>query len=107
MKALITGVNGVVGGHLAEYLPATDWQLAGVALRGALKLASLVARVEIQAVDLLDAAAIQAVLDRTRPDVIFHLAAQSHVPTALAAPAETITNNIVAQLNVLEGIRSL
>jgi GDP-4-dehydro-6-deoxy-D-mannose reductase len=107
MRALITGVNGFVGGHLAEHLLAADWQVTGVGLHSPLKLASLVGRVDVLAAELLDAAATQAVLDRTRPEVIFHLAAQSHVPTALAAPAETIINNIVAQLNVLEGIRGL
>jgi GDP-4-dehydro-6-deoxy-D-mannose reductase len=46
-------------------------------------------------------------LDRVRPDRVFHLAAQSYVPTSWAAPTETLTANVTCQLNLFEAAREL
>ena len=106
MRALITGINGFVGGHLAEHLLRQGWHVAGLGLSGQASLAALRGRVEVVSADLLDPDATGAALATTRPDVIFHLAAQSHVPTAFADPAATINNNLFGQLNLLEAVRS-
>jgi GDP-4-dehydro-6-deoxy-D-mannose reductase len=107
MRALITGINGFVGGHLAEHVLRQGWQVAGLGLAGEIGLATLRGRVEVVSADLLDRDATYGALAATRPDVIFHLAAQSHVPTAFADPATTITNNLFGQLNLLEAVRAL
>ena len=107
MRALITGINGFVGGHLAEHLLARDWTVAGVAITPELRLAALRGRVELIAADLLEPGAAWAAVEATAPDVVFHLAAQAHVPTALADPAATLQNNLMAQLNLLEAVRAL
>lgn len=56
--------------------------------------------------DLLDPGHVARVVKRYRPDVIFHLAAQAYVPKAVAAPADTLINNAVSQINVLEACRA-
>ncbi len=107
MRALITGLNGFVGGHLAEHLLATGWQVAGVAFTSVLRLPSLQGRVQLLRANLLDQEAIRTALAASAPDVIFHLAAQAHVPTAFNDPAGTITNNLLAQLQLFEAVRAL
>jgi len=106
MRALITGMNGFAGGHLAEHLLARGWQVSGIGLSGEIHLQVLEGRVQPFAADLLDAAATRAALDEAAPDVIFHLAAQSHVPTAFDDPEATISNNLLAQLRLLEVVRA-
>ena len=55
--------------------------------------------------ELKDATAVRNVIRAIRPDRVFHLAAQSFVPTSWTAPAETITNNVISQVNLFEAIR--
>jgi GDP-4-dehydro-6-deoxy-D-mannose reductase len=64
-------------------------------------------RIRHCAADLRDAAAVRALLADIVPDVVFHLAAQSHVPTSHADPTGTITNNLLAQLQIFEAVRAL
>jgi GDP-4-dehydro-6-deoxy-D-mannose reductase len=106
MRALITGINGFVGGHLAEHLlTATGWQLSGTGREPELRLPSLRGRVDALPVDLMEADAVQRMIAQVRPDVVFHLAAQAHPPTSFRDPQGTLTTNIVMQLNVFEAIR--
>src|SRR4030088_3105074 len=55
--------------------------------------------------ELQDGSAVRGVIRATRPDKVFHLAAQSFVPTSWTAPAATLTNNIVSQVNLFEAVR--
>jgi GDP-4-dehydro-6-deoxy-D-mannose reductase len=100
--ALVTGALGFAGQHLlAELERQTSWDLIGLA-RGH---GTVLGRERLLACDLRDADLVRRVIEHYRPDLIFHLAAQSYVPKAFAAPAETITNNVVAQVNLLEACR--
>lgn len=102
--ALITGAGGFAGRHLiAELERETNWDIVGLTLRQA----TAGARARLLTCDLRDAELLGRTLGHYRPDVIFHLAAQSHVPKALAAPQETLVNNIVGQVNLLEACRRL
>jgi len=106
MRALITGINGFVGGHLAEQLRATtDWQLFGVMREPAFKIAALQQEVQAFPVDLMDAAAVRQLLRDVQPEIVFHLAAQAHPPTSFRDPAGTLTTNILMQLHLFEAIR--
>src|SRR3981081_1179224 len=62
---------------------------------------------EVNVVDceLQDARAVRGVIRAGEPARIFHLAAQSFVPTSWTAPSATLTNNIVAQVNLFEAVR--
>jgi len=110
LRILITGITGFVGSHLAEYALAKE----GVEVYGTVRWRSRMDNVEhiqdrIHLLDceLRDNVAVRKTLEEVRPDYIFHLAAQSFVPTSWKAPAETLTTNILSELNLLESIRDL
>ena len=64
-------------------------------------------RVHLFDCDLRDHVAVHTTLKEVKPDYIFHLAAQSFVPTSWKAPAETLSTNVLSELNLLESIRDL
>ncbi len=109
MKVLITGVTGFVGSHLAEFCQ----NLGNVEVVGTYRWRSPkhniahIKDLELVEMDILDATSCRQTLAAVEPDWIFHLAAQSFVPTSWAAPASTVNTNIVGQLNLFEALRSL
>lgn len=106
MRVLITGYGGFVGRHLAaELSAATGWRLWGTTWRADRSPAPPAPGVEAVAVDLRDAAAVESLFAALRPDVVFHLAAQSFVPDAWRDPWGTFETNARMQFNVLESAR--
>lgn len=109
MKVLITGITGFAGSHLAEY--CLDQQ-EGVEVVGICRWRSrreniehLEGRIEMHECDLRDASSVKTLIGEVRPDRIFHLAAQSYVPSSWNSPSETLTTNILGQLNIFEAMR--
>jgi GDP-4-dehydro-6-deoxy-D-mannose reductase len=110
MRVLITGLTGFVGSHLADYLVGRgDVEVFGThRWRSRMdNVEHLRKRMRLVECELRDAAAVRRVLRDVRPDRIFHLAAQSFVPTSWLAPGETLTGNIMGQVNLLEALRDL
>lgn len=108
MRVLITGINGFVGGHMAECLLAAGGvEVWGIARQSALVLPGLCGRVELITADLAYLDQVTEVLDRVQPDVIFHLAGQSHVPRSFVDPEYTLMTNILAQLHVFQAVLKL
>lgn len=110
MKALITGISGFVGSHLAEYLLATGRYDVSGTIRWRSRrdaIAPLCPRIQLHDCDIRDPSSIRSVIAAVRPDVIFHLAAQSYVPFSWRAPAETLSTNIIGELNLFESVRDL
>jgi len=106
MRALITGAGGFVGNHLCEYLLSqTDWELLGTVYPKRVEDRRPRPCFSLVHLDLRDAGQVGELIGDFRPDVVFHLAAQSYVPTSFSDPWETLENNLRAQLNVLEGVR--
>jgi GDP-4-dehydro-6-deoxy-D-mannose reductase len=106
LRALITGAGGFVGGHLSAYLLAhTDWELMGTVYPHPVEAQPQEPRLRLQHADLRDPQVVQALVAEVQPDYVFHLAAQSFVPTSFADPWDTLENNIRAQLNLLEAVR--
>ena len=110
MRALITGITGFAGSHLADYC----LKRGGVDVHGVIRWRSrteniehLEGRIHLHECDLRDASSTRDVIEATRPDYIFHLAAQSFVPTSWKAPAESLSTNIIGQLNIFEAVRKL
>ncbi|PKQ28059.1 MAG: GDP-mannose 4,6-dehydratase [Candidatus Anoxymicrobium japonicum] len=110
MKVLITGITGFVGSHLAEYCLARG----DVEVFGTVRWRSRMDNVEgitdditLMDCDLKDSVAVRHCLAQVKPDYIFHLAAQSYVPTSWKAPVETICTNMVSEINLFEAMREL
>lgn len=111
MRVLVTGITGFAGSHLADYLLT---ERPEVEVYGSLRWRSrrenithLDGRVRLVECDLRDRVAVDGMLAAVRPDRIFHLAAQSFVPTSWQMPEETFVTNVVGQINLFEGIRAL
>ncbi len=110
MRVLITGITGFVGSHLAEYcLKRGDVEVFGtVRWRSRMdNVQDIAGDIELIDCDLRDAVAVRHCLAEVKPDYIFHLAAQSFVPTSWKAPVETVVTNMVGQINIFEAMRSL
>lgn len=113
-RALITGVTGMVGSHLADYLlNHTDWDLYGMARwRSPLEnIAHLLPRINrrdrahLIHGDLRDSLSLAHVVREVRPDFVFHLAAQSFPKTSFDAPIETYDTNVEGTHRLLEALR--
>jgi GDP-4-dehydro-6-deoxy-D-mannose reductase len=109
LKVLITGITGFAGSHLAEYILNHH---PGVEVCGIRRWRSRIENIEhlldqIQVLEcnLVDSSSVKALIADVKPDRIFHLAAQSFVPSSWNAPAESLTTNIIGQLNIFEAIR--
>jgi GDP-4-dehydro-6-deoxy-D-mannose reductase len=108
VRALITGLSGFAGSHLAEYLlRQPDVEVSGVVFGPVNQAEHLLDRVQAHQIDLTDEQATRRVLSETRPDYIFHLAGQAFVPASWADPWQTLANNIRAQVNLLHGLVQL
>ena len=108
MRVLITGITGFAGSHLAEFL----CRKKGVEIYGIERWRSRPENIEhikdkinLHECDIRDASSVRKVISEIKPHRIFHLAAQSFVPASWTAPAETLTTNIIGQLNVFEAVR--
>jgi GDPmannose 4,6-dehydratase len=114
MKALITGITGMVGSHLADYLlENTDWKIFGLCrwrssldnLEHLLPRIERKDRIELLYGDLNDQVSLQHAVSSARPDYVFHLAAQSYPQTSFTAPLETLETNILGTARLLEALR--
>lgn len=102
MKALIIGAAGFVGRHLITHLKTLKWEVYTTKLPNE----KLNEDVQVYDLDILDQSAIQSLLDKIKPDYIFHLAAQSSVAMSWTQPALTVDVNIKGTVNLLEAIRN-
>lgn len=108
MKVLITGITGFVGSHLVEYcLKKDNVQVYGIKRwRSPLdNLSGIVDKVKLIDCDLRDENSVVLAIQETKPERIFHLAAQSYVQTSYTAPRDTLETNIIGTLNLLEAVR--
>lgn len=110
-RVLITGITGFAGSHLAEHFLADH---PGVEVFGTYRWRSrreniegIEGKVRLLECDLSDMTAVRNALEASRPDAIYHLAAQSFVPSSWVAPLQTLTDNITGQTNIFEAVRSL
>jgi GDP-4-dehydro-6-deoxy-D-mannose reductase len=105
LKALITGISGFVGSHLAEWLlDTTDWKVAGTVFGPYANIVNLCDRLELYPAELSRLDVMTFVLEQAQPDVIFHLAGQPLVSASQRDPWGTLETNIRVQLNVLEAV---
>ena len=108
-RALITGVTGQDGSYLAELLLSKGYEVVGVVRRTSHhsyeRIEHLLDRIEVVAADLLDQHSLTVVLQDTRPDEVYNLAAQSYVPTSWTQPVLTGEFTALGVTRILEAIR--
>ena len=111
MKVLITGITGFVGSHLADNILAhhAPTQVLGLARwrAPADNIRNILDKITLCYGDLVDYASLKKIPDDHRPDIIFHLAAQSYVDYSFLAPAATLEANVIGTCNLLEAIKTL
>ena len=109
-RVLVTGVTGFAGSHLVDYmLTRNDCEIFGIQRwRSPLEnVEHFKEKITLVECDLRDASSTRDTLERMRPDWIFHLAAQSFVPTSWSAPTESLTTNVLGELNIFEAVRRI
>lgn len=109
-KVLITGITGFVGSYLAEYilsLKDKNIQIYGTRRwrSPTENIESIIDKIELHYCELLDFKSTFDCIRKIKPNIIFHLAAQSYVMTSFNAPVNTIETNVCGTINLLESIR--
>lgn len=113
-KILITGINGFVGSHLADVLVSQNKNVHGIVRRHSAgydldNIAHLTEEkhITLHEADMTSFSSVEQVIAKVAPDVIYHLAAQSFVPTSWADPNGVMQNNVQSTLNLLQAVRAL
>jgi len=109
MRILITGITGMVGSHLAEYILKNHPE---VEVNGLVRWRSpldhirpILNQIHLHQAELRDLNSLIKLVRHTRPDWIFHLAAQSYVTTSFDLPADTLHTNVIGTTNLLDAVR--
>ncbi len=114
--ALITGITGMVGSHLSDYLlENTEWKVYGLIrwndrmdnIEHLMHRINNKDRIELVHGDINDLASLISACSKVKPDYVFHLAAQSYPKTSFDSPLETLETNVIGTAKVLEAIRTL
>lgn len=115
-RALITGITGMVGSHLTDYLlENTNWDIWGIArwrspmdnIEHLLDRVNRKDRLFLQYADLRDELSLYHAVKAARPDYLFHLAAQSFPRTSFESPLDTLDTNVQGTCRLLETLRML
>ena len=116
--ALITGVTGQDGSYLAEFLLNKDYIVHGTRRRSSLFNTERIdhlyndnklkeKRFFLHYADVTDGSNILNIIEKTRPDEIYNLAAQSHVHVSFLTPEYTANVDALGCLRILESIKNL
>lgn len=117
-RALITGVTGQDGAYLAEFLLGKGYEVHGVKRRASLFNTSRIdhlyrdpheegVRFFLHHGDVTDSSSLIRIMQHTKPDEVYNLAAQSHVAVSFEQPEYTADTNALGTLRLLEAIRIL
>ena len=114
-RALITGITGMVGSHMADFLlENTDWEIIGQCrwrspldnLQQHISRINNKDRMQLIYADLRDCISIENMVKEAKPDYVFHLAAQSYPKTSFTSPLDTFETNIQGTARLLEALRN-
>jgi nucleoside-diphosphate-sugar epimerase len=107
VTVLITGIGGMVGSHLADYICTKDVCVIGTYYKPTVNLSELVKGVELFECDVRYFKQLYECILQYKPEKIFHLAAQSYPTVSLIRPEETIDTNIIGTINLFETVKSV
>ncbi len=107
MKVLVTGATGMVGSTMCDFLLDKNVEIVGLKRwRSPMdNVTQLIGKVKFYDGDLKDLSSMIDLIKTESPDIIFHFGAQSLVPISFTMPNETIQDNVIGTLNLLEAIR--
>ena len=109
--ALITGINGQDGSYLSEFLLEKGYEVHGTLKRNSVsenqtsRLGLIYNKITLHYADLTDLSSLISVIQKTNPDEIYNLAAQSHVRISFDQPLYTANVTGVGTLNMLEAVK--
>lgn len=110
MRVLVTGIDGFVGSHMAEFLLAIpNVEVHGTVLdpMQTANIKHILDHLHLHTADILDRGRLVSLIEQITPDRIIHLAGQAFVPNAFADPTSTFYANIMGGVHVLEAARLL
>lgn len=107
-SALITGIAGFVGSHLAEYLLSENVKVAGFyhPEHSTDNIAAIKKNLQLFSVNILKASEVKKALNAINPDYVFHLAASSSPAQSFQEPVQTLENNVIGQINLLDSLKN-
>lgn len=107
MRALITGITGFAGSHLAELLLDENIEVHGIQRwrSKSENIEHIKNKIHFHEADLLDAHSLYKVIGEVKPQYVFHLAAQSYVQSSWASPSNTLEVNIIGSVHLFEAVR--
>ena len=111
MRILITGITGFVGSHMADYLIKNVSGVKIFAIRrwrsrdDNIKQLYGIGRVKFLEADLTDRGSLHRAIRISKPDVVYHFAAQSFPETSFLTPVMTLTTNIIGTTNLMEELK--
>ena len=108
-RVLITGISGFAGSHLAETLLDLECEVHGTIRRHAVpmheNIEHLRGKIFLHEADITSAERILGIFEEVRPHAVFHLAAESFVPTSFREPARVSHNNVIGTIKIFEAAR--
>jgi GDP-mannose 4,6-dehydratase len=111
MRVLITGITGFVGSHMADYLLKNVPDVKIFATRRWRSKEENIKhlfgddRVILEECDLLDRGSLERIIEMSKPDIVYHFAAQSFPESSFLTPVTTLTTNIIGTTNLMEELR--
>lgn len=110
-KAIITGIAGQDGSYLARLLLSKGYDVIGITLENVslygLDYLQVLDSVKLEFIDLNDFGKAKSIIEKYKPEEIYHLAAQSSVGESFKYPGITLRNNMNSTINILDGIMSV
>lgn len=95
----------MVGSHLTDYLFQQGIRPLGIHYNSTVPLTEIDGRATLEECDIRDALRVFRLIDEFRPEVIYHLAAQSYPAVSWLRPADTLDINILGTVNVCEAVK--
>lgn len=102
-KVLVTGATGFVGTHMLQYLHSQNvFSIVGTYRSNA---ANVNEGIQLEKINLLDQEEVEKLIENHKPEYIYHLAGLASAAVSFKSPAVSMSNNIIAELNVLEALK--
>jgi GDP-4-dehydro-6-deoxy-D-mannose reductase len=107
MRIFITGGAGFIGSHLADFLVEKGFKDVYVEYwsgETVENVAHLKDKIKLVKLDIKDTESVRETIAKIRPDLIFHLAAQSYVTKSWKRPRETLETNVIGTFNIFDAV---